>query len=285
MPLSRLKTCCKHSLAQGMSYCLICGDPLDETTLISPDAPVPSSVVAAQPTTLTRSWLFGIIIVCLGVFAAIVIGDYYVQRKAARDAVVLAVPAPTATPTPTLTPTATPMPTPKESSSSKPEDILDGGLVPKPDPYDDDERVKAASERPRPSPRDSIDDLLYKLTPTPTLTPAQRPTPISTPRTEYLLSASDMLSAGYYGGKSQDSRRYRFRLDGIARVKGSFSARGGGVSVRILSGSNIVYSSGYEVSADSIDVALYPGTYELEVTLSSRATVSFSASLTARYNP
>jgi len=97
------------------------------------------------------------------------------------------------------------------------------------------------------------------------------------------MSAFDVLVVRR--GKSQDQRRYRFRLDSIARVKGTFSAMGGGVAVRLVSGPSTYYSSGYEVSGDSIDVALWPGTYEMEVTLvGSSDAVSFRVDLTAYYN-
>ncbi|SRR6266540_1366930 len=116
-----------------------------------------------------------------------------------------------------------------------------------------------------------------------TLTP--RPTPRATPRIERVVSANDVLSVG--SGKREDSRRYRFQIDSIARIKGSFSATGGGVTVRILSGMDTKYVSGFNVSADSIDVALYPGVYELQVTLvgSDYEIVSFIVSASAYYNP
>jgi hypothetical protein len=219
--------------------------------------------------------------VCLGVFAAIVIADYYVQRKAVSEAVAVVTPTPALVASPSQTPTSTP--SPKASPSPKPEDDLEAGLVPTPDPYD--EIVAAAREKRRPSPTPNIDDYLDKL-PAATSTPTPVPRPSVSPpqRTESVVSAFDILSIHY--GKSQDSRRYRFRLDGIARVKGSFDASGGGVIVRIISGGSTYYSSGYEeVSADKIDVALYPGTYEVEVNLASRGVVSFHVNLTAYYNP
>jgi hypothetical protein len=223
------------------------------------------------------------VLACLVVFAAIVVADYLVQRKAALDALALA----KATPTPTVAPTPSPIPSPTAT------------VTPTPDTLDEIEAA-AASQQP------DLEKYLDSPTPTPTLpipknfdgsiaegsnqrervvTATPSPVTRATPRVEYnIVSASDVLSVSSYG-KSEDMRRYRFTLDGIARLKGSFSANGGGVRVRIVSGGSTYYTSGYEVSADKIDVALYPGTYELEVSLTSRAVVSFHVNLTAYYNP
>ena len=107
-------------------------------------------------------------------------------------------------------------------------------------------------------------------------TPAPTLTPRATPRTESVVNASDYLSAGIT--KTEDTRRYRFRLQQRARVKGSFSARGN-INVYIFGG---YYSSGGAISADTIDVLLESGSYELVA--SARESCHFSVRLTAHYD-
>jgi hypothetical protein len=163
---------------------------------------------------------------------------------------------------------------------------LEAGFVP----------VETPTPKPTPTASLELDELFDSPTPTPTPTSEESkavvngnetptPTPKASPRIEQVVSAHDTLMIGYR--RHEDSRRYRFQLDNIARIKGTFSARGGGVTVRILSGTTPVYVSGFNVSADSIDAPLYPGVYELEVTLvgTETALVSFSVDATAYYNP
>jgi hypothetical protein len=198
------------------------------------------------------------IIACLGVFVAIVIADYYVQRKAARDALALAKPShvegASPAPSPTFTPTSTPIPKPTPTETPEPD--LAAGLIEVPEP----------SQAP-----------LQRTTPPPTPTPSPR----LTPRYVSLVNAHDVLNPAY--GQYEDTRRYRFHVEKETRVKGNFSARGN-VSVRIVAaGIDPRYSSGGEISADTIDVFLYAGSYELVVT--ARKLVSFSVELAAYYDP
>jgi hypothetical protein len=92
-----------------MDYCLQCGTHLhtDETTLVAPK-PTASSHT-------NRSFYFGMALVCLLVFAVIVIADYFVQRKAHQPAE-LAAPSPinslSPSPQPMQKPTAIQKPTP-----------------------------------------------------------------------------------------------------------------------------------------------------------------------------
>jgi len=251
MSLQNKEPCCKESLAQGMAYCLTCGASLlpDETTVTKKKVLKPSeSLQPAESAQLSnRSWYIGMIIACLVVFAAIVTADYFVQRKAARDALALATPSPAYLANPLLA-TPAPMPSPTPTLTPSP------SSSPSPDEYDallDDLFDKEGTKATRTSkPTPEVDFEKY-LEPAPTSTPTPRPTPRATPQVEQLVSAFDVLSG--YSDSSRDSRRYRFRIDGIARVKGSFSAKGGGVTVRIMSGGNTYYSSGEEVSADTID--------------------------------
>jgi hypothetical protein len=229
------------------------------------------------------------IIACLGVFAAVVVADYFVQRKAAKDALATMATTkslPTATQIPSVMPTATP-----STAHDGLDDIVKAATSPEPDDFDQ----YVASPTPTPTPAPVQSPKLAPSLPSPesnSIENQQRdrtvfpsPSPATKPRVEHnIVSGDDILQVSTYG-KTQDFRRYRFRLDGIARLRGSFSANGGGVTVRIISGGSTYYSSGSEISADEIDVALYPGTYELEVSLSTRGVVSFHVQLTAVYNP
>jgi hypothetical protein len=285
MPPKRLKLCCKKSLAQGMSYCPTCHTSLlpDETTLVrSPMpptrvVPIPTDSPHANSKTSNRSWLFGMIIACLSVFAAIVIADYFVQRKVAREAALaLATPSPAYVASPSATATSTPTPTPKPTPTTTPDLDLDG-LVETADPY------LVPIQEPTRTPGD-FEKYVTPARPDPTATtiPTPRPTPRPPPRAaESLVNAHDVMSPGY--GRDEDTRRYRFHVENTARVKGSFSARGN-VSVKIVAaGIDPRYSSDGEISGDTIDVLLYPGTYELVVT--ARSVVGFSVQLTAYYSP
>ncbi|HKZ02910.1 MAG TPA: hypothetical protein VJ180_11750 [Pyrinomonadaceae bacterium] len=215
------------------------------------------------------------ILVCLAVFGAIVAADYFVQRKAMQDALALGTPTPiptrtaaakpSATTTPTPVPTATPTAA-RERSSASVDDL--------------EEYLEPLMSTPRTGTQSLERERQARAT---TPTPSDTSTPAIRPRVHHnIISAFDVLRVG--DGKLQDTRHYRFRLDGIAHLKGSFSAKGGAVRVRIVSGGHAYYHS-YEMSADRIDVALYPGTYELEVALFSPAVVSFAVQVTAYYIP
>jgi hypothetical protein len=88
------------------------------------------------------------------------------------------------------------------------------------------------------------------------------------------------MTKGSWSGRStvRPKKGNRFHLEQAARVKGSFSAHGN-VSVYITGD---YYSSHGAISADSIDVRLRAGTYELVVT--ARETVGFSVQLFAYYD-
>ena len=169
------------------------------------------------------------------------------------------------------------------SPSSSPDDLesyLDPLETPTPKATVELDPYLVPKEIPTPNATVELDPYLV---PKETSTPTPQPSPSVTPRMERLVYAQDVLSIGYQ--KREDSRRYRFQLDHMARIKGSISARGGGVTVRIFSGDNSVYVSGFNVSVDSIDLTLYPGVYELQVTLvaTDSAFVNFSVNATAYY--
>lgn len=207
--------------------------------------------------------------VCLGVFAIIVATDYFIQRNIHQSVAQAVpslpnVPSQSPTPTPKITPTSTPKSTPKQPDDDE-KYISEEPLTP-----------KGSTLAPVPTP--DLQNSPYYRSPAGQDTEAGT-TPRPTPRTELVVSASDVLSGG---SKGEDTRRYHFHLDSIARVKGRFSAHGN-ISVQIVAaGIDPRYSSNGEVSADTIDVSLYPGTYELVVRAGS--IVSFSVSLAAYYN-
>jgi hypothetical protein len=253
------KQCCKDSIAQGMDFCLECGTPLltDEITLVSPQ---PSS--KPKP---TKSWRLGAIVGLLSLAALCLVGGYYIQRGSREVAVVpQATPQAKSTVTPTgpkavATPTLAVQPLPTQKQT--PEEM---------DPLTEFVRSKQKATP-------SIDpyftpDTTLASTPLPVPTAGPRPTP----RSEVKVNASDTLIAGS-SWRPEESRRYRFHLERLARVGGSFSARGN-ISVLITGG---WYSSNGEISADSFEVTIPSGTYEVVVT--AHSVVSFSIHLTSEY--
>jgi hypothetical protein len=208
----------------------------------------------------SKLWYLGLIIVGLSVLALIVIMQYVRRDDDHHIAIATSSPVHESSLSPTLTPTPSDSPSPKaEPSRDELDELLDS--------------LPAAEKNA--SPPIDVSSGLVESSPTPTSTPTSTPTPRA--RTESLVSAYDVLSAGGTR-KAEDTRVYRFRLQHKARVKGGFSARGN-IHVEIPGG---YYSSGGSISADTIDLVLESGVYELIV--SARELVGFNVQLTAYYD-
>jgi hypothetical protein len=227
---------------------------------------VDSSIFNSSPTKIAepprrRSWYLVLIIVGLSVLALIVLTQFDRSGDSGQKATATSSPVYESSPSPTTTPTPSDSPSPRaQPSRDELDDLLDS--------------VEAEK---KPSPPIDLSAGLVESNPTPTPTPTSTPsTPTPYAHTESLVSAYDVLSAGIT--KDEDTRRYRFRLQQKARVKGGFSARGN-IRVEIVGG---YYSSGGAISADTIDLILEPGTYELIV--SAREIVGFNVRLTAYYD-
>ena len=295
MSESRIKQCCKRSRNKGLADCEVCHNPLwpdtpsqvsllpDETTLVrdtpSNQSDVSRTIQNRSDKRLNRTvWFTIMIAVSFAVFAALILADYYVQRRAGESVAIV----PHSSPTPAVSsPTTTVMPTPQPTHSPTPESDNHDALL--------DSLVQSPTPTPKPKPTPSLppyDDSTAKPTATPLPYIAALPTSRGTPRParrDLVVSASDVLSTL---SKPVDSRIYRFHLEAGARIKGSFSASGGGVSVRIFTSDRGYYSSGSAASSDTIDVTLNSGTYQVEVYLQSqREIVSFRINITAYYDP
>lgn len=250
--------CCIDSLAEGLRSCAVCGTALG-INATEGHAPAVSPSIA---------YALIIATVFLSITLTVVALLYFQTQQNDQAVATLPVVATSPSPSPSPALSSTPTPTPKPTPTTKPKDDLDADYVEQTD--SPEEAVRAAKEKPTPTP--TLDPYLASR-------PARvvnSPTPRPTTYQESLLYASDVLSAGY--SKPEDRRLYRFHLSQQARVKGSFSAHGN-ISVYIVGG---YYSSDGAISSDSIDVALPAGTYE--VVVSSREIVGFSLHLTAYYN-
>ncbi len=212
------------------------------TDLVDPS--IFKSTPTREPLLPRKLWYLGLIIVGLSVLALIVVTQYVRRDDNHHVAIAASSPVHESSPSPTLTPTPSDSPSPKaEPSRDELDDLLDA--------------LPAAEKKP--SPPIDLSSGLVESSPTPTSTPTTTPTPRAEIITESLVSASDYLIAGIT--KAEDTRRYRFRLQQKAQVKGGFSARGN-IRVEIVGG---YYSSGGAISADTIDLILESGTYELIV--------------------
>jgi hypothetical protein len=183
---------------------------------------------------------------------------YFVQRDRTRAKL------PSVSPTPVVSTKVTvPMSTPKPSPRPTTDLNLDAGDV------DPPRKAKADKSL-------DLSDIAERATPLATLDDGKK-------YIDYVLvDASDVLGR-------DDMRRYRFRLEHAARVRGSFTAQGN-IKVDIVSdydpargptGHYRYYTSNGKISADTIDMELLPGTYDVQV--SSDTTVSFSIHLSAHY--
>lgn len=219
------------------------------------------------------SVLLGMLFSLILVVAVIAIIDDILVRKSSRDALaqatvkaVQSIDAQTSTPTPMDYRASNGTPEPTKNPI---DDLLES--LPSPTP-----KTSREDESPSPTP---------SFTPTqfPTIVQVPSPTAMATPRlpSRYvsLIDAYDTLYPK--DNQSEDTRRYRFHIEQDTRVKGSFSAHGN-IRVKITAaGIDPPYSSGDDISFDTIDVFLYAGSYELVV--SGHQVVGFSVRLTAYY--
>ena len=242
------KECCSFSRECEYSFCSDCGASLTDKEARNSALPRYATFTYLFMTT-SLFLIVGIVVVSVGYLGQTPSPDLATNQNTLENN------------TPPATPTASPTVSPTVTTKSS---------VPKPNSNSESNTTS-----------NELDvEGLPEVTPLPSYSPIQLPQlATSTPKrpimSEIIVSATDVLSAGY--SRPEDSRVYRFRLKSPARIQGNFSARGN-VSVQIKGG---YYSSNGFISGDSIEVNLPQGAFEVLVT--ARETVSFSLRLSAFY--